>query len=125
MILEGYSYDEITEAVHANHNHLNKKRLKDPTISYVEGKRIEQNRKVLANDISHSRRTRDEFRKEATNAGSGGYKRERDQYANYYDNNARGESQTGGKSPVFAAEYKNVRFPKMEIIPREVSSAKQ
>ena len=26
LILEGYSYDEITEAVHANHPNLNKKR---------------------------------------------------------------------------------------------------
>jgi hypothetical protein len=104
---------------------LNKKILKDPKTSYVEGKKIEQNRKALADSLKEGRHTRDEFRKEATNAGSGGYKRERDQYANYYDNNARGESQTGGKSPVFAAEYKNVRFPKMEIIPREVSSAKK
>ena len=28
LILEGYSYEEITEAVHANHNHLNKNLLK-------------------------------------------------------------------------------------------------
>ena len=123
LILEGYSYDEITEAVHANHSHLNKNLLKDPNTPHEVRKKIEQNRKILDNRIRESRHTRDEFRKEATNAGSGGYKRERDQYANYYDNNARGESQTGGKSPVFAAEYKNVRFPKMEIIPRAISSA--
>ena len=29
LILEGYSYEEITEAVHANHPNLNKKVLKD------------------------------------------------------------------------------------------------
>ena len=29
LILEGYSFDEITEAVHANHSHLNKNLLKD------------------------------------------------------------------------------------------------
>lgn len=113
-LLEGYSYEEITEAVHANHPNLNKK---NPENS--------ENRKKLVDDIRKSRRTRDEYRKEAANIPYGGYKRELNQKANYYDNNARGESQTGGKSPVFAAEYKNVRFPKMEIIPREVSSAKE
>ena len=52
MILEGYSYDEITEAVHANHPNLNKSRLKDPNLSYIEGKAIEKNRKELRDDTT-------------------------------------------------------------------------
>ena len=68
LILEGYSYKEITEAVHANHSHLNKRRLKDPTTSYVEGKEIEKNRKKLADEIKDERNHRDSNRKRAADA---------------------------------------------------------
>ena len=127
LILEGYSYDEITEAVHANHNDLNKKRLKDPTISYVEGKRIEQNRKSLANDISHSRRQRDDLRKSVVDGGSVDQKRERNQGANYWDSDARVKSQTGGKGMGYAKELKEFSYSEKDKIiknvPRIISSA--
>ena len=127
LILEGYSYNEITEAVHANHNHLNKKRLKDPTISYVEGKRIEQNRKSLANDISHSRRQRDDIRKSIVDWGTADQNRKRNQDANYWDGDARAKSQTGGKGMVYAKELKDVSYSKKDKIiknvPRVISSA--
>ena len=127
LILEGYSYDEITEAVHANHNDLNKKRLKDPTISYVEGKRIEQNRKSLANDISHSRRQRDDLRKSVVDGGSADQKRERNQGANYWDSDARVKSQTGGKGMGYAKELKEFSYSEKDKIiknvPRIISSA--
>ena len=127
MILEGYSYDEITEAVHANHNHLNKKILKDPKTSYVEGKKIEQNRKVLADDIRHSRRQRDDLRKSVVDGGSIDQKRERNQEANWSDNNARARSQTGGKFASDTEENKgfaNQKLGKMiHSLPRVISSA--
>ena len=127
MILEGYSYEEITEAVHANHNNLNKKRLKDPTILYVEGKRIEQNRKSLANDISHSRSQRDDIRKSIVDWGTADQNRKRNQEANYWDGDARAKSQTGGKGMVYAKELKDLSYSKKDKIiknvPRIISSA--
>ena len=127
MILEGYSYDEITEAVHANHPQLNKRLLKDPAISYVEGKRIEQNRKSLANDISHSRRQRDDLRKSIVDWGSANQNRERNQDANYFDNFARVRSQTGGKGIDYAKDLKEFSYSEKDKIiknvPRIISSA--
>ena len=127
MILEGYSYEEITEAVHVNHSHLNKKRLKDPATSYIEGKAIEKNRKSLANDISHSRRQRDDLRKSIVDGGSADQKRERNQAANYWDGDARAKSQTGGKGMVYAKELKDFRYSEKDKIiknvPRIISSA--
>ena len=128
LILEGYSFEEITEAVHVNHNHLNKSRLKDPSTSYVEGKRIEQNRKSLANDISHSRRQRDDLRNSVVDGGgSVDQKRERNQRANYWDGDARAKSQTGGKDMVYAKELKDFRYSEKDKIiknvPRIISSA--
>ena len=128
MILEGYSYDEITEAIHANHKHLNKKLLKDPTTSYVEGKEIEKNRKSLANDISHSRRQRDDLRNSVVDGGgSADQKRERNQGANYFDNFARARSQTGGKGMDYAKDLKEFSYSEKDKIiknvPRIISSA--
>ena len=129
LILEGYSYEEITEAVHANHNHLSKKLFKDPNLSYKEGKQIEQNRKVLADDIRHSRRQRDDLRKSVVDGGSIDQKRERNQEANWSDNNARARSQTGGKFASDTEENKgfaNQKLGKMiHSLPRVISSAKQ
>ena len=79
MILEGYSYEEITEAVHANHPQLDKSRFKDKKLSYSDGKKIEQNRKSLANDISHSRRQRDDIRKSIVDWGTADQNRKRNQ----------------------------------------------
>ena len=130
LILEGYSYDEITEAVHANHPNLNKSRLKDPATSYIEGKAIENNRKSLANEISHLRLQRDGFRKLSSNQekarGNDGAI-QFGKYANHEDNNARALSQTGGKSMVYAKELKEFSNSEKDKIiknvPRIISSA--
>ena len=47
LILEGYTLETIVEAIHANNKPLDKRRLKDPTLSHAEGKEIEKNRKIL------------------------------------------------------------------------------
>ena len=129
LILEGYSYDEITEAVHANHKHLDKSRLKDPTLSYAEGKGIEKNRKALNDDIRDQRSKRDYNRKLVTDLNWADTKREKNQDANYWDNNARARSQTGGKGMVYTKELKDFNSPKaskiMQNVPRVISSAKE
>ena len=129
LILEGYSFDEITEAVHANHNHLNKKILKDPKTSYIEGKKIEQNRKALADSLKEGRHTRDEYRKKA--AASWGLDpiyttRE----ANHIDNLTRAVSQSGGiENYRLPKELKYVNDQKadeiLRTVPRVISSAKK
>ncbi len=130
LILEGYSYDEITEAVHANHNHLNKKHFKDPNLSYKEGKQIEQNRKRLADEIKVSRKYRDGFRKLSSNqekarGNDGALQFEK--YANHDDNIARALSQTGGNDPVHTKELKDFSYSEKDKIiknvPRIISSA--
>ena len=131
LILEGYSFDEITEAVHANHSHLNKNLLKDPNTPYVEGKKIEQNRKKLVDEIKDSRSSRDATRKYAADARVNPDLAEyRNKDANYWDNMARAKSQTGGKSQVYANEYDGgLTYSKMDKItkniPRIISSAKR
>ena len=123
LILEGYSYDEITEAVHANHPNLNKRLLKDPATSYKEGKEIEKNRKELRDDIKHSRSMRDDLRKLDTMG------KETAKDANYWDNDARGKSQTAGDSALLSEELRPLNFSKTDKIlrnvPRIISSAKE
>ena len=128
LILEGYSYDEITEAVHANHSYLDKKRLKDPSTSYLEGKGIEKNRKELADKIKESRHDRDITRKIAANGEESADKaRARHQSANFFDNFARARSQTGGATPGSTVEAKNFDYNKLnkilDRVPRIISSA--
>ena len=130
LILEGYSYDEITEAVHANHNHLNKKILKDPKTSYVEGKKIEQNRKALHDDIKDQRKHRDFNRKLATDLNWADAKREKTEMGNYFDNFARARSQTGGRAQSRTKEFENFDdYQKtdkiIQNVPRVISSAKK
>ena len=130
LILEGYSYEEITEAVHANHSNLNKKRLKDQSTSYLEGKGIEKNRKELADKIKESRKYRDGFRKLSSNqekarGNDGAIQFEK--YANHEDNIARALSQTGGNSSVGTKELKEFSYSEKDKIiknvPRIISSA--
>ena len=123
-LLEGYTLETIVEAIHANHPNLNKRLLKDPATSYKEGKEIEKNRKELRDDIKHSRGMRDDLRKWDTMG------KETAKDANYWDNDARGKSQTGGKSSIYAKEYDNTtQFPSILSIarkaPRAISSAKK
>ena len=132
LILEGYSYDEITEAVHANHNHLNKKHFKDPNLSYKEGKQIEQNRKRLVDEIKVSRKYRDGFRKLSSNqekARGNDDALHFEKYANHNDNIARALSQTGGNGSVRTKELNGVDFSKrdkiMKSTPQIISSAKE
>ena len=130
LILEGYSYDEITEAVHANHNQLNKKILKDPKTSYVEGKKIEQNRKALHDDIKDQRKHRDFNRKLATDLNWADAKREKTEMGNYFDNFARARSQTGGRAQSRTKEFENFDdYQKtdkiIQNVPRVISSAKK
>ena len=129
LILEGYSYEEITEAVHANHKHLDKKILKDPKTSYVEGKKIEKNRKELADSLKDGRRTRDEYRKKAAASG-GSDPIYTTQEANHIDNLTRTVSQSGGiKNYRLPKELKYVNDQKadeiLRAVPRVISSAKK
>ena len=128
LILEGQSYEEITEAVHVNHSYLNKSRLKDPTISYVEGKGIEKNRKELADKIKESRSDRDITRKIAANGKESADKaRASHQVANFFDNVARARSQTGGKGVDYAKELRDFSYSEkdkiLDNVPRIISSA--
>lgn len=129
MILEGYTFGEITEAVHANHKHLNKKLLKDPKTSYVEGKKIEQNRKKLAGDLKDGLSTRNEYRKTAVaSGGSDPIYTHRE--ANNIDNITRAISQRGGiENYQFPKELKHVNKKKaneiIQNVPRVISSAKK
>ena len=88
LILEGYSYEEITEAVHANHPNLNKKGTERSLIGKL-------NRQELADDLRKTLRDRNQYRrlqnKETSPEERERYKKE----ANYYDNLARARSQTG------------------------------
>ncbi len=131
-LLEGYTLETIVEAVHANHKHLDKRRLKDPNTSYVEGKAIEKNRKELRDDIKASISTRDKFRKSAADAGKNELfdnGRTRTREANYWDNDARGKSQTGGGSALLSEELRPLNFSKtdkiMRNVPRIISSARE
>ena len=80
MILEGYSYEEITEAVHANHPNLDKRIVinreklygtgfkKNGTNEHMSynGGTVSNNRNELANSIRESRKFRDEARSNIT-----------------------------------------------------------
>ncbi len=130
LILEGYSYDEITEAVHVNHPNLNKSRLKDPATSYIEGKAIENNRKKLSDNIKHSRSMRDGFRKLSSNqekARGNDDALQFEKYANHNDNIARALSQTGGNGSVGTKELKEFSYSEkdkvIKNVPRIISSA--
>ena len=122
-LLEGYNLETIIEAVHANHPNLNKSRLKDPTTSYKEGKEIEKNRKELRDDIRHSRSMRDDLRKWDAMG------KETAKDANYWDNDARGKSQTAGDSALLSEELRPLNFSKTDKIlrnvPRIISSARE
>ena len=129
-LLEGYSLESIVEAVHANHPNLNKRRLKDPTTSYIAGKEIEKNRKSLVTDIKSMRGLRDDLRKNAADGkGSEHNVRARTQEANLFDNNARAKSQIGGEGSIRAVELKHFNFPEalktIQNAPRIISSAKK
>ena len=93
LILEGYSYEEITEAIHANHKHLDKK---NPENS--------KNRQELAKTIKSYRAARDEVRQDRRYPdGSRNYSAPVDPQnfennqarANKHDNQARVVSQQG------------------------------
>ena len=131
-LLEGYDLEAIVEAVHANHPQLNKRRLKDPTTSYTDGKEIENNRKKLANEMRTLRSSRDGLRELSSNHEKTRMHEEARQfekYANHNDNSARARSQTGGRTGVLAKEFKNFDIQKMNKIvknvPRVISSAKE
>ena len=129
-LLEGYSLEAIVEAVHANHPQLDKSRFKDKKLSYSDGKKIEQNRSALADNIKVYRGRRDEARKmDADGKGTTDNGRTRTQEANLHDNNARARSQIGGEGSGRAVELKPFNFPEaIKIIqnaPRVISSAKK
>ena len=133
IIQEGYSYEDvlqtIEEAVHANHANLNKKLLKNPKTSYAEGKKIEKNRKELADSLKDGRRTRDEYRKKAAASG-GSDPIYTTQEANHIDNLTRAVSQSGGMENYrLPKELKYVNAQKADEIsrnvPRVISSAKK
>ena len=130
LILEGYSYDEITEAVHANHKHLDKSRLKDPKTSYEKREEIKQNRSDLAKSIRNDRSIRDATRKYEISSPENSMQREnRRASANFIDNWARTTSQVGKEEGGTAEEMLNIRPDKRYLvratIPRIISSAKQ
>lgn len=91
-LLEGTSPEAITEAVHANHPHLDKRRFELNALK----------RDKLANDISEYRRYRDQYRNNIEQNGevlphtSPTDKLRNNRRANEFDNKARGISQTGG-----------------------------
>ena len=136
LILEGYSFEEITEAVHANHTNLNKKNPENM-----------KNREDLAKKIKSYRAARDEVRQDVRYPdGSRNYgapvdpqKFENDQArANKYDNQARVVSQQGHDAALsLANEFAGLRdghsnrgkinAPYMASAgyPRVISSAKQ
>ena len=122
-LLEGYTLESISEAIHANHKHLDKRRLKDPATSYTDGKAIEQNRKELRDNIKVSRGFRDDLRK------SNAMGKETAKDANYWDNDARGKSQTAGDSALLSEELRPLNFSKTDKIlrnvPRIISSARE
>ena len=122
-LLEGYDLEAIVEAVHTNHPQLNKRRLKDPATSYTDGKAIEQNRKELRDNIKVSRGFRDDLRK------SNAMGKETAKDANYWDNDARGKSQTAGDSALLSEELRPLNFSKTDKIlrnvPRIISSARE
>ena len=131
-LLEGYSLEAIVEAVHTNHPNLNKRRLKDPATSYIEGKEIEQNRKKLADDIKELRGYRDRARKNATTwkESNPEASRKKTKDANEWDNDARTKSQNGGERGFpKAKELKPLSNSKalriMQNVPRIISSAKK
>ena len=108
MILEGYSYEEITEAVHANHKHLNKR---NPENS--------KNRQELAKTIKSYRVARDEVRQDkrypdgSRNYGAPVDPQKFENYqarANKYDNQARVVSQQGHDAALsLANEFAGLR----------------
>ena len=132
-LLEGYDLEAIVEAVHANHPQLDKSRFKDKKLSYSDGKKIEQNRKKLSDDIKRMRSSRDNARKEDTTMvksfllTSPELKEINNRDANFKDNEARGKSQTGGFGSANELEHfddqKYMRI--MRNVPRVISSAKQ
>jgi hypothetical protein len=108
LILEGYSYEEITEAVHANHNHLNKR---NPENS--------KNRQELAKTIKSYRVARDEVRQDkrypdgSRNYGAPVDPQKFENYqarANKNDNQARVVSQQGHDAALsLANEFAGLR----------------
>ena len=108
MILEGYSYNEITEAVHANHTNLNKKNPENM-----------KNREDLAKKIKSYRAARDEVRQDvrypdgSRNYGAPVDPQKFENYqarANKYDNQARVVSQQGHDAALsLANEFAGLR----------------
>ena len=136
LILEGYSYEEITEAVHVNHTNLNKKNPENM-----------KNREDLAKKIKSYRAARDEVRQDvrypdgSRNYGAPVDPQKFENYqarANKYDNQARVVSQQGHDAALsLANEFAGLRdghsnrgkinAPYMASAgyPRVISSAKQ
>lgn len=136
LILEGYSYKEITEAVHANHKHLNKRNPENM-----------KNREDLAKKIKSYRAARDEVRQDvrypdgSRNYGAPVDPQKFENYqarANKYDNQARVVSQQGHEAALsLANEFAGLRdghsnkgkinAPYMASAgyPRVIASAKQ
>lgn len=134
-LLEGHSPEVIVEAVHANHPHLDKSKLKDKNLSYLAGKNIEQNRKDLADKIRNDRMGRDIARRAEihspenySSSQNSQMKNSLDKKANYLDNRARKNSQLGVLSGGLAQELSNIKLNKRNevqmAIPRVISSAK-
>ena len=108
MILEGYSYNEITEAVHANHTNLNKKNPENM-----------KNREDLAKKIKSYRAARDEVRQDvrypdgSRNYGAPVDPQKFENYqarANKNDNQARVVSQQGHDAALsLANEFAGLR----------------
>lgn len=133
-LLEGYTAQEIVEAVHVNHPELNKNNSNNIN-----------NRANLAHLINKKRRDRDYYRQDTRYPnGSQNYvaasnpfeARSNQAKANHYDNEARVSSQLGGDRAVTGAKEfaglksgtrgkSNAGFVASEVYPRVISSAKQ
>ena len=119
----------ILEAVHSNHPKLDKSKLKDPNITYIEGKKIVDARKELHDDIKERRGLAQLYSAKIKN-----YSTQKDRVndykhtLNYNDNRAREISQTGKAfgMPKEQSSLGDNRFNKMIYAnPRMVQSARQ
>lgn len=109
MILEGYSYDEITEAVHGNHPALDKSFGKASRSEGYTKDQIALNRSEFAKDLRETRKLRDNYRKEQSNPQLSAEQRDVSRYrANSADNISRNKSSDGDlKDPRTPSVVKN------------------
>ena len=124
----------ILEAVHSNHPHLDKSKLKDPNMDRYAKDNIKTNRYYLAKEISEKRQARDKLRKGTPlKADSDGFYKEGigtsanklDNYARTYSKSGAGEMDAGDRTPEHLA-LGNFKYHKMiEANPRMISSARQ